>query len=339
MYSKSVRTLATVVVALLVGAAAAQAQTTVVASWDRNTDSHTAGYRLFYGTAPGSYQWSFDVGNQVSAPVTLSSGHVYYFTVRAYNSQYQVGPPSAERTFDLRVPNAPTATVSANMTGANSATVTWQSANATSASLNGATVALSGSTVVTVTGATTFTLTVRAADGRTATATATVTPSPPPSGSAPTAEITATLGSGGSARVTWRTTNATTVWIATANAYYAVGPSGTAGVPVNGATTFTLNARAADGRVATAVATVGGAVAPESGPTAEITATLGSNNVARVTWRTTNASTVWIEANGAYYAVGLSGSAGIPVSGTTTFVLSARGANGRVVTASATARR
>ena len=67
------------------------AQTAVTATWDRNTDTSTAGYRLFYGTSPGSYQSSVDAGNEVSAPVTLTAGNRYYFVVRAYNAQYRVG--------------------------------------------------------------------------------------------------------------------------------------------------------------------------------------------------------------------------------------------------------
>ena len=75
---------------LLVCAAATASAQTVTASWDRNADSYTAGYRLYYGTASGTYQWSLDAGNQVSAPVNLSPGNVYYFVVRAYNAQYDL---------------------------------------------------------------------------------------------------------------------------------------------------------------------------------------------------------------------------------------------------------
>ena len=64
-------------VVILASASAAQAQTTVTATWDRNTDATTAGYRLYYGTAPGNYQWSLDAGNQVSAPLALTPGTRY----------------------------------------------------------------------------------------------------------------------------------------------------------------------------------------------------------------------------------------------------------------------
>ena len=47
---------------LTVVQALAQAQT-VTATWDANTDPYTAGYRLYYGTAPGVYTTNLDVGN------------------------------------------------------------------------------------------------------------------------------------------------------------------------------------------------------------------------------------------------------------------------------------
>ena len=158
-----------------IGASSASAQTTVTATWDRNADPYTAGYRVYYGTASGSYQWSLDAGNQVSAPISLSSGSLYYFVVRAYNAQYEYGPPSAEATFDLRT-SLPTAQITASMQSATTALVSWQTTNAVSASINGVAVATSGSASVTVTTQTTFTLTATGADGRTATASATVTP-------------------------------------------------------------------------------------------------------------------------------------------------------------------
>lgn len=59
---------------VLLPVSAAHAQSAVTATWDRNTDSNTAGYRVYYGTASGDYQWSVDVGNQTSAPLNLSLG-------------------------------------------------------------------------------------------------------------------------------------------------------------------------------------------------------------------------------------------------------------------------
>ena len=77
-----------VMAVLFLGAAtAASAQTSVVtAAWDPNTDGQTSGYMIYYGSSSGSYQWSYDAGNQTSAQLTLSRGATYYFTVRGYNS-------------------------------------------------------------------------------------------------------------------------------------------------------------------------------------------------------------------------------------------------------------
>ena len=122
---------------VLLAAAAAHAQSTVTVSWDRNTDSYTAGYRLYYGTASGNYQWSVDAGNQTSAPVNLTPGSAYYMSVRAYNSRYEYGPPSSEATINLGSPtSAPTARIQAALQSANTALVSWQTTNATSA-ING----------------------------------------------------------------------------------------------------------------------------------------------------------------------------------------------------------
>jgi hypothetical protein len=261
------------------------------------------------------------VGNQLSAPITVSPGSMYYFAVRAYNSINEYGPASSEATLDLRPPTAQiTATLGAN----NVATVTWQTGNATSATINGTAVGLSGSTTVTVASQTTFTLTARNATGQTATASATVTPS---SSSAPTAQISSTLGANNLATLTWQTTNAVS---ATINGGPAPALSGSATITVNVETSFTLVATNAAGQTATAVTIVTPGTSTAA-PTAQITATLGANNVATVTWQTTNATSASI--NGT--AVGLSGSTTTPVTASTTFTLTARNAAGQTATASA----
>ena len=230
---------------------------------------------------------------------------------------------------------APTAQITATMQSSNTALVTWYTTNAVSASINGTPLnAASGSASVQVNDTTTFTLVVTGATGAVATHSATVTLSAP--GSGPTAQITATLGANNYVTVSWQTTNATSSWITANGAYYAVGPSGSAGITVTEPTTFTLTAQAPDGRRATSVATVGSAPPGNSSPTAQITATLGANNYVTVSWQTANATSTWITANGAYYAVGPSGSAGITVSGQTTFTLHAQAADGRTATSVAT---
>jgi hypothetical protein len=257
---------------LVLGAASsAYAQNTVTATWDRNSDAFTAGYRLYYGTSSGTYQWSVDVGNQVSAPVNLSPGAVYYFAVRAYDAAFRYGAYSAEATINLTGGAAPTAQITATMQSATSALVSWQTTNATSASINGTDVGLTGSATVAVSSQTTFTITARAADGRTATASATVTPTT----AAPTAQITATLQANGTALVSWQTTNAVSASINGT----AVGPSGSSSVAVSGTTTFTITARAADGRTATASATVTVPTAAAPGVPRNMGASVSSSRV------------------------------------------------------------
>jgi len=260
----------------------AQPTTSITAEWDRNTDGMTVGYMVYYGTASGSYQWSYDAGNQTSTQLTLNQGANYYIAVRAYNASAQVGPPSNEAVFSAQGA-APTAQITATLQGTN-ALVTWSTTNATSARLNGATVALSGSSTVPVTATTTFTIVATNAAGATATRSATVTVASP---AAPTAQITATL-QGTNARVRWSTTNATSARINGAT----VALSGSSTVPVTATTTFALVAANAAGATVTHSATV--VVTPPAtgaprAPTHMATAVAG----ARVTfsWRAPAAGT------------------------------------------------
>ena len=187
-------------IVLLASAAAAQAQTTVTATWDRNTDTTTAGYRVYYGTAPGNYQWSLDAGNQIAAPLALTPGVRYYATVRAYNANYEYGPSANEVTIDLAA--GPTATITAVLQANNTALVTWSTTNAVSAVINGYTVGASGSTTVAISATTTFTITATSASGATSSASATVTLSAPAAPTAPQS-LSGTV-SGSRATLAWR---------------------------------------------------------------------------------------------------------------------------------------
>ena len=75
----------------------------VTAVWDRNTDGHTVGYRLYYGPSSGSYSIQIDVGNAVSHPLNLIPGIPHYFIVRAYNAAGVLGASSNE--FPVTLPN------------------------------------------------------------------------------------------------------------------------------------------------------------------------------------------------------------------------------------------
>jgi hypothetical protein len=56
-------------------------------AWNPNTAPGIAGYRLYYGSASGSYSSKIDVGNATATAVPgLTSGKTYFFAATAYNS-------------------------------------------------------------------------------------------------------------------------------------------------------------------------------------------------------------------------------------------------------------
>jgi chitodextrinase len=56
-------------------------------AWNASSTATVTGYRLYYGTASGSYGSHTDVGNQLSYTVGgLTAGANYYFAVKAYNA-------------------------------------------------------------------------------------------------------------------------------------------------------------------------------------------------------------------------------------------------------------
>lgn len=103
-------------IALLLGlstGAHAAADREVTLGWNANTESNLAGYRLLYGTTPGTYSGSVDAGTATTATATgLNSGTVYYFVVVAYNSVGQTSTPSAEVSYT--VPGTPNTAPSAD---------------------------------------------------------------------------------------------------------------------------------------------------------------------------------------------------------------------------------
>ena len=76
----------------------ALAQTTLTIGWDPNpsTDS-VKGYRVYAGTQSGIYSTSVDAGNTTSYTFSgLTTGQVYYFTVRAYDADGALSDPAGE---------------------------------------------------------------------------------------------------------------------------------------------------------------------------------------------------------------------------------------------------
>ena len=59
---------------------------TLTATWDANTESDLAGYRVHYGPGSGNYTTVKDVGNQtVYVADNLPAGEEYYFAISAYD--------------------------------------------------------------------------------------------------------------------------------------------------------------------------------------------------------------------------------------------------------------
>jgi len=72
------------ILSLLVPAAHA-AQVTV--AWDPNPEPEVAGYKIYYGTSPGSYTASLDAGNATSILISgLQDGATYFFSAVAYDA-------------------------------------------------------------------------------------------------------------------------------------------------------------------------------------------------------------------------------------------------------------
>jgi hypothetical protein len=89
---------------LLLCAGAAQAATLTLA-WDASPDTDVAGYWLYWGTQPGVYVNSVNVGNQTLQQVTgLADATPYYFVVRAYNTSGMLSDPSVEVSRRVGVP-------------------------------------------------------------------------------------------------------------------------------------------------------------------------------------------------------------------------------------------
>jgi hypothetical protein len=89
------RTGALTVLLCAFGSIASAASLTI--QWDANVESDLAGYVVRYGTSPGTYTTSVDVGRQISARVSnLVTGTRYYAVVEAYNTAGVHGARSGE---------------------------------------------------------------------------------------------------------------------------------------------------------------------------------------------------------------------------------------------------
>ena len=83
-----------------IAASAAGQARSVTLEWDANPESSLAGYFVYVGNAPGSYQEQHDAGLRTSFVYTNAvPGRPYFFSVAAYTSGSQVGPRSEEVFF------------------------------------------------------------------------------------------------------------------------------------------------------------------------------------------------------------------------------------------------
>jgi hypothetical protein len=106
--------------ALIAQAQAAQ----VTLAWEANTEPDLAGYKLYYGTSPGSYSNSTPLGLVTTHTVTpLSDGVAYYFALTAFNSAGLESNKSNEVSYTPSVAQF-TLTVAKSGTGTGTVTAT-----------------------------------------------------------------------------------------------------------------------------------------------------------------------------------------------------------------------
>jgi hypothetical protein len=76
------------IIAVLFFATSAAFCATVKVSWDPNSEPDLAGYKIYHGTASGSYGNPVDVGNVTEhlMQVTPQYGTTYYFALTAYDT-------------------------------------------------------------------------------------------------------------------------------------------------------------------------------------------------------------------------------------------------------------
>ena len=69
-------------------------------SWNANSESDLAGYRLHWGITSGSPTQHRDVGNVTTGTITgLETGVPYFITVTAYNTSWLESRPSSEISY------------------------------------------------------------------------------------------------------------------------------------------------------------------------------------------------------------------------------------------------
>ena len=77
----------------------------LIATWDANTESDLAGYKLFYGVESNNYTKTIDLGDTTSYQANnLTVGETYFFVVTAYDSSGNESAPSTEVSAKVQTP-------------------------------------------------------------------------------------------------------------------------------------------------------------------------------------------------------------------------------------------
>lgn len=76
---------------------ASDATASIRLAWDASPGENVAGYKILFGTRPGSYSRSVSVGNQTTATLTaLERGTRYYIVAVAFDAHGNESGPSNE---------------------------------------------------------------------------------------------------------------------------------------------------------------------------------------------------------------------------------------------------
>lgn len=213
--------------------------------------------------------------------------------------------------------------------------LSWVSSGATTITLSDGTttnpVAASGTQNVTPSVATTYTLTATNAGGSCTSSVlvvpgTTITP-------APTCNLSASSGMGGSYDLTWLTTNATTVTLSDGTTTTTEPSSGTSNVTPSVTTTYTLTAINAAGSCSTVVTINPGLPLPPPVPTCSLIATSGGAGSFDLTWLTTNATSATLSDGSTTLSTLLAGTKNVTPVGPTTYTVVATNSSGSCSTA------
>lgn len=90
--------------------------TGIEVTWNANTETDLAGYKVFYGTASGVYSDSVDVGKVLIYTITnVTQGKTYYVALKAYDTSGNLSGFSPEVFLYVPVPDTTPPTVPVNL--------------------------------------------------------------------------------------------------------------------------------------------------------------------------------------------------------------------------------